>query len=203
MKLNLLSPWSQTYTIADQELRFYSARSGVLSSFTNLVKDIASACSWVLKNPSDYAGYETKTDKTTNSTVHLGMPLDLKTVDHIESRRSEYVSKVSGILLEESGRKALGQLIVSSLRDVYPTTSGTRGFPSDKDVTDLLDNSDMAVFSALASAAIRANWKAVAEGFPKALRTNLGDKIEQVVDRALEKMGMEPPTQNQDQDSEQ
>jgi hypothetical protein len=198
-KLKLLSPWSVSVQIGDEELKFYSARQSVLSSFAELTKDLLAAVSWYLKDPSTYAGYETKTDKVTNSTVHMGMPSSIQTIDHIEVKKNEYAGRLTDMLLNDKGRKALAALIISSLRDEYPETSNNRGYPKESDIQELVDGSDMTTFTALAAAAIKANWKALAEGFPKTMLAGMTKKVEKTLDMVIEKMGVE----NQEKDLQQ
>ena len=201
-KLKLLSPWSQVFEISGEELRFYSARQSVLASFATLAQEVAGTVSWYLKDPNAYSGAEIKTDRTTNSTIHLTMPASPTLVDHVEQRKNEHAGKLAKLFLDDDGKKAMCQLIVSSLRDEFPDT-GKRGFPRDEDVQELMDGCDLATFMALSAAAIRANWRAVAEGFPKTLLANLNGKAEKVLDRVMEKMGMEEQKESQEPDTEQ
>lgn len=149
--------------------------------FAEVVEDIVGSVNWLMKDPLKFVGRQDSYDKNINASTHVTMPMDTDVLNNVESQRKSEVSKLVRTLLAGAGQQALACLIVSSLRDSYEANRD--GTPIAEDVEELIAETDMETFAALAAAAISSNAKAVFQGFPKGLLGKFQGKVESLLEK--------------------
>lgn len=215
MKLRFLkSKTSIKETINDEDLEFFSARPAVVAQFEVLANDLVKAIQVVFRDDEKLRGSTHSVDRrgqrkgeqagasgwASENISTTTMPIDPEVLAATDAKSAEAVSQLIRSLLSDESRLALGSLIVSSLRDIYDASKET-GMPLEEDVQTLCAECDLETFVALASSAIRANWKGLAAGFRMTLpkkADGLLKKGEQVLDGVLNKLATTSPSLSED-----